>query len=144
MSGFTDRLENYRKSLGFTKRRLADELGVKENNYNYFENGKRNPSKGFMIKLVTYSNKPEEYWLHGISEEEYVVVRNKFKCINTVVDQIVKMEWEAFDHVKNEGGRASCQDDWDTFSIMRKSQYFTWTDEMLTEYRVLQLLGKDK
>ena len=91
MSGFTDRLENYRKSLGFTKRRLADELGVKENNYNYFENGKRNPSKGFMIKLVTYSNKPEEYWLHGISEEEYVVVRNKFKCINTVVDQIVKM-----------------------------------------------------
>lgn len=91
MSGFTDRLENYRKSLGFTKRRLAEELGVKENNYNYFENGKRNPSKGFMIKLVTYSNKPEEYWLHGISEEEYVVVRNKFKCINTVVDQIVKM-----------------------------------------------------
>ena len=91
MSGFTNRLENYRKSLGFTKRRLADELGDKDNNYNYFENGKRNPSKGFMIKLVTYSNKPEEYWLHGISEEEYVVVRNKFKCINTVVDQIVKM-----------------------------------------------------
>ena len=91
MSGFTDRLENYRKSLGYTKRRLAEELGVKENNYNYFENGKRNPSKGFLIKLVTYSNKPEEYWLHGISEEEYVIVRNKFKCINTVVDQIVKM-----------------------------------------------------
>ena len=91
MSGFTDRLENYRKSLGFTKRRLAEELGVKENNYNYFENGKRNPSKGFLLKLVTYSNKPEEYWLHGISEEEYLVVRNKLKCINTVVDQIVKM-----------------------------------------------------
>ena len=91
MCGFTDRLENYRKSLGYTKRRFAEELGVKENNYNYFENGKRNPSKGFMIKLVTYSNKPEEYWLHGISEEEYVIVRNKFKCINTVVDQIVKM-----------------------------------------------------
>ena len=91
MSGFTDRLENYRKSLGYTKRRFAEELGIKENNYNYFENGKRNPSKGFMIKLVTYSNKPEEYWLHGISEEEYVIVRNKFKCINTVVDQIVKM-----------------------------------------------------
>lgn len=91
MSEFTQRLENYRKGLGFTKRRFAEELGVKENNYNYFENGKRNPSKGFLLKLVTYSNKPEEYWLHGISEEEYLVVRNKFKCINTVVDQIVKM-----------------------------------------------------
>ncbi len=52
-----------------------------------------------------------------------------------LVDQIVKMEWEAFDHVKNEGGRASCQDDWLTFEIMRKSQYLTWTAEMLMQYR---------
>ena len=52
-----------------------------------------------------------------------------------LVDEIVKMEWEAFDHVKNEGGRASCQDDWLTFEIMRKSQYLTWTTEMLMQYR---------
>lgn len=52
-----------------------------------------------------------------------------------LVDEIVKMEWEAFDHVKNEGGRASCQDDWLTFEIMRKSQYLTWTSEMLMQYR---------
>ena len=32
-------------------------------------------------------------------------------------------EFEAFDKVRNEGGRASCQDDWPTFSIMRRSQY---------------------
>lgn len=52
-----------------------------------------------------------------------------------LVDEIVKMEWEAFDHVKNEGGRAGCQDDWMTFEIMRKSQYLTWTTEMLMQYR---------
>ena len=52
-----------------------------------------------------------------------------------LVDEIVKMEWEAFDHVKNEGGRASCQDNWLTFEIMRKSQYLTWTTEMLMQYR---------
>lgn len=51
------------------------------------------------------------------------------------VDCIVRMEWEEFDKVQNEGGRADCQDDWETFSIMRKSQYMTWTDEMLDEYR---------
>ena len=50
------------------------------------------------------------------------------------IDAIVKMEWEEFDKVQNEGGRADCQDDWDTFSIMRKSQYMTWTDEMLTVF----------
>ena len=51
-----------------------------------------------------------------------------------IIEQIVLSEWEAFDKVQNEGGRASCQDDFETFSIMRKSQYMTWTDEMLNEY----------
>ena len=51
-----------------------------------------------------------------------------------LVDQIVKLEFKAFDEVKNEGGRAYCQDDWPTFSIMRKSQYLTWNKEMLLQY----------
>lgn len=51
-----------------------------------------------------------------------------------LVDTIVKLEWSAFDKVSNEGGRASCQDDWETFSIMRKSQYLCWTDEMLESF----------
>lgn len=53
-----------------------------------------------------------------------------------LVDDIVKMEWKAFDKVINEGGRAGCQDDWETFSIMRASQYLTWTKEMLLQYAV--------
>ena len=48
--------------------------------------------------------------------------------------KIAKMEFEAFDKVKNEGGRASCQDDWQTFSIMRVSQYLTWSEPMLVQY----------
>ena len=51
-----------------------------------------------------------------------------------LVEQLVKLEWKNFDKVKNEGGRADCQDDWDTFSIMRTSQYLTWTEEMLLSY----------
>lgn len=51
-----------------------------------------------------------------------------------LVKKLVELEWENFDQVKNEGGRADCQDDWDTFSIMRTSQYLTWTDEMLQSY----------
>lgn len=51
-----------------------------------------------------------------------------------LVDELVSLEWEAFDKVENEGGRADCQDDWNTFSIMRKSQYLTWTEEMLKSY----------
>ncbi|MBP5472909.1 MAG: DUF4125 family protein [Lachnospiraceae bacterium] len=48
--------------------------------------------------------------------------------------KIAKLEFEAFDKVSNEGGRASCQDDWSTFNIMRRSQYLTWDRTMLLQY----------
>ena len=53
-----------------------------------------------------------------------------------LIDKIVLLEWNAFDNVQNEGGRAGCQDDWDTFSIMRASQYQTWKKEMLQQYYI--------
>lgn len=56
------------------------------------------------------------------------------KTKKELIDEIVKLEWNAFDKVKNEGGRANCQDDWNTFSLMRKSQYMTWNEDMLKSY----------
>lgn len=49
-------------------------------------------------------------------------------------ERLIKLEWEAFDKVENEGGRAFCQDDYKTFHIMRRSQYLTWDDEMIQSY----------
>ena len=51
-----------------------------------------------------------------------------------LVEHLIKLEFVAFDKTRNEGGRASCQDDWETFHIMRKSQYLTWTREMLLSF----------
>ncbi len=51
-----------------------------------------------------------------------------------LAEEIAKIEFAAFDKVKNFGGRADCQDDWFTFSIMRKSQYYTWNQTMLLQY----------
>ena len=47
---------------------------------------------------------------------------------------IAKSEFEAFDKVQNEDGRASCQNNWPTFKVMRMSQYMTWTEDMLLQY----------
>jgi len=47
---------------------------------------------------------------------------------------IAKAEFEAFDKVHNEGGRASCQNNWPTFKVMRMSQYMTWNEDMLLQY----------
>ncbi len=68
--------------------------------------------------------------LRSIPEKE--PREDSFKA--ALVDELVSLEWEAFDRVENEGGRADCQDDWNTFSIMRKSQYQAWTKEMLKSY----------
>lgn len=59
---------------------------------------------------------------------------NKILHKTELIENIVKEEWQQFDKVKNEGGRADCQDDWNTFSIMRRSQYNAWTDELLESY----------
>ena len=61
-----------------------------------------------------------------------------------LVLEIAKMEFAAFDEVKNEGGRAECQDDWATFRIMRTSQYTTWNYDMLVQYAVDFSLSMDR
>ena len=42
------------------------------------------------------------------------------------IEAVVDIEWIQFQQVHNEGGRASCQDDRETFEIMRKSQFLAW------------------
>ncbi len=50
--------------------------------------------------------------------------------MQTMIEAIIEIEWDMFQHTENMGGRASCQDDFETFYIMRGSQYANWTDEM--------------
>ena len=50
--------------------------------------------------------------------------------MQTMIEAIIEIEWEMFQHTENIGGRTSCQDDFETFYIMRGSQYANWTDEM--------------
>lgn len=47
------------------------------------------------------------------------------------IEEIIKTEWDMFQQTTNLGGRASCQNDPETFYIMRTSQYENWNDEML-------------
>lgn len=56
------------------------------------------------------------------------------KSKEELAQEIAVLEFEAFDKVRNVGGRAECQNDWATFSIMRKSQYLTWNHTMLLQY----------
>lgn len=76
----------------------------------------------------------EDTYLEHYAAAIFERAENMDKKKEDLVEEIVKLEWEAFDKVENEGGRASCQNNFPTFSIMRKSQYLAWEDEMLTQY----------
>lgn len=75
-----------------------------------------------------------EAYLDAHSEELVYKASLAVKPDQELVEDIARLEFEAFDKVHNEGGRASCQNDWFTFSIMRKSQYQTWNRTMLMQY----------
>jgi hypothetical protein len=51
-----------------------------------------------------------------------------------LISQIMDIEWNMFTTVQNRGGRASCQEDPETFSIIRKSSFQTWSEATLVSY----------
>lgn len=51
-----------------------------------------------------------------------------------LIARIIDTEWNQFQNVQNEGGRASCQNDRKTFQIMRESQFITWNEQVLESY----------
>ena len=102
------------------------------------------PNVEKQIELVAEFLVSELYQNHFISDtdsflEEHVdelLRKADFAVMSNeeMVERIARMEFEAFDKVQNEGGRADCQNNWPTFSIMRKSQYMTWNRNMLLQY----------
>lgn len=88
---FSKRLEEYRIKLHLKKKEMADSLDISESYYSLIENGKRNPSKAVIEKLVVISELPEEYWIYGIDKDNYIDVRDDFKSLKKALDTVA--EW---------------------------------------------------
>ena len=54
--------------------------------------------------------------------------------IDDLVTDIVNIEWKMFQSVPNAGGKASCQEDYETFKINRFSQMMSWSEDALESY----------
>ncbi|MEL7654450.1 MAG: DUF4125 family protein [Bacillota bacterium] len=53
---------------------------------------------------------------------------------NFIIERMLRVEWEMFQRVGGIGGKAGCQQDWNTFHIMRYSYYNAWSNELIRSY----------
>ncbi len=51
-----------------------------------------------------------------------------------MIEEIIQREWEFFQDVHNIGGRASCQDDYETFFLQRRGQFAVFFPEVNASY----------
>lgn len=70
---FSKRLEDFRKELNLSQVEMAKKLQISESYYSLIENNKREASKKVLYRLVVLSNKPEEFWLYGINNDNDVI-----------------------------------------------------------------------
>lgn len=49
-------------------------------------------------------------------------------------EALIKTEWQLFHNVNNKGGKADCQNDPETFEIMRRSQFVCWSEELVDSW----------
>ena len=54
--------------------------------------------------------------------------------MNELIDAISKIEWDMFHSTKNVGGPAWCQQDYNSFLVMRTSQLGGWNEASLESY----------
>jgi len=59
---------------------------------------------------------------------------NEKVSLRFLEDAVIRREWNWFGQVRNEGGRAFCQDDWVTFRKMREAKFDVWSRDMLESY----------
>ena len=88
------------------------------------------------LKIQGYIDNDELFLEYHISQ----ILGERMNYIN----KIIELEWEMFDKTINKGGRASCQNNYPTFLIMRKSQYMTWNDALLESYYQDLINAKNK
>ena len=59
-------------------------------------------------------------------------------------EALIKTEWQLFEAVNNIGGKADCQNDPETFAIMRRCQFVCWSEELVDSWHNDLLSAKEK
>lgn len=71
-------------------------------------------------------------------------IRRTMTVMDQLMNTVIDMEWEMFQKVRNAGGKASCQNNPDTFYIMRYSNYCVMSQATMDKIRSDYLNAKLK
>lgn len=88
-----------------------------------------------MSEIEKYLGKTGNYEVLAGYLQEVEELQEKAEQKEKQVAVLVDYEWKAFDKVQGVDGRATCQDDFETFQIMRSSQFYVWEDALCESYR---------
>jgi hypothetical protein len=73
----------------------------------------------------------------GYWEKNFSLLFDEGEWMDTkknLIEKVVDLEWYMFQNVENIDGKASCQEDPETFKIMRSSQFESWSKAALESY----------
>lgn len=78
---FSKRLNQIRKSKGFTAQKMADQLGLALRSYQFYEGGKRSPSLDTLVQIADILDVSTDYLLcrddfihsRGVSSDGYPI-----------------------------------------------------------------------
>lgn len=82
------------------------------------------------------TNEPPTVDQKQATDEEPVADKERAKLAELLdaAERVVRAEWDQFQLVNNDGGRADCQGDWPTFHQMRLAQFLTWPLVLVESY----------
>ncbi|MCR5349510.1 MAG: DUF4125 family protein, partial [Acholeplasmatales bacterium] len=78
-------------------------------------------------------NKKSSYIEDYKKEISNCIQSHEYKMI--LINRIVDLEWRQFTVLNNIGKRALCQDNYDYFKLMRESQFYLYSIELLKSYQ---------
>lgn len=111
-----DKVSDYIENICTQLVRLLNMQSLSGNSDNYME------TQGYAI-MQSYENMKKS-----------LKVQEENGDTNKIIEKIVNIEWDMFQASKNEGGRADCQNNYNTFTLMRRSQFMAWNEELLKSY----------
>lgn len=89
---FAEVLADLRKKNRYSRKELAEKIGVSERIVTYYEKGEKNPTLDSLLKIADFFNVSMDYLVSGVSESETdkFIIEDMNNYLNTLITYLMK------------------------------------------------------